>query len=115
MPSANSAAAADDASGHFSLSHTWREITSFAGAFQAAYFSCQRFPNMRNIKMTSSPRYPFSDLTLTEVERLIQVARVERGQAVRNFIVGLFHVRRQREAQAWPAGNEPALSLKPYC
>lgn len=65
--------------------------------------------------MTGSPRYPFSDLTPTEVERLIAVARAERARAIGTLFARLFRVRRQREAQVWPAGNEPALSVRTYC
>ena len=65
--------------------------------------------------MIDTPRYPFSDLTRDQVDRLMEVARVERSRAIGGFLAGLFRVRRQREAQVWPAGNEPALSVRTYC
>jgi hypothetical protein len=64
--------------------------------------------------MTGSSEYPFSDLSQIEVERLKKVAHLERSEAMRSFVAGLFRVRRQRETQAWPAANEPALSLRTY-
>jgi hypothetical protein len=65
--------------------------------------------------MTDTPGYPFSDLSRDQVERLIEVARVERSQAFRSFLAGLFRVRRQREAQVWTPAHAPALSLEPHC
>jgi hypothetical protein len=70
---------------------------------------------MRNIKMTGSTKYPFSDLTHTDVERLKKAAHSERSEAIRSRLASIFRVRRQRQAQAWPSHNEPALSLKAYC
>ena len=65
--------------------------------------------------MTGSSKYPFSDLTQTQVEQLIRAARVEQAHAVRAFLARLFHVRREREAQIWPPKNAPALSLSTHC
>jgi hypothetical protein len=64
--------------------------------------------------MTGRSEYPFSDLSQTDVEQLLRAARIERGRAIRSFIARLFRVRRQRDTQAWPAANEPALSLRTY-
>ena len=65
--------------------------------------------------MIDTPRYPFSDLTRDQVDRLIEVARVERSRAIGGFLAGLFRVRRQREAQVWTPAHAPALSFKAHC
>jgi len=65
--------------------------------------------------MNGSTKYPFSDMTHTEVEQLKKAAHLERSEAIRSLLASLFRVRRQRQAQAWPSHNEPALSLKAYC
>jgi hypothetical protein len=65
--------------------------------------------------MSDTPRYPFSDLSPVQVDRLIEAARIERSRALRSFLAGLFRVRRQREAQAWTPEHAPALSFKAHC
>jgi hypothetical protein len=65
--------------------------------------------------MTGSPRYPFSDLSRTEVDQLIEAARSERSRALRGLLARLFHVNRKREAQVWTPKNVPALSLDAHC
>jgi hypothetical protein len=71
--------------------------------------------------MTTSPRYPFSDLTSQEVQALIEVARQERARAIGAVFSTLFDLpralrlpARRREAQVWPSKGVPALSLKAY-
>ena len=71
--------------------------------------------------MTTSPRYPFSDLTSDEVRALTDSARQERARAIRAFFAmllalpGTFRLpERQREAQVWPPQGVPALSPKTY-
>jgi integrase len=66
---------------------------------------------MRNIKMTASPRYPFSDLTPDELQALIAAARRERARAVHSFIARLLGLRRKQEAGGWTARGVPALGL----
>jgi hypothetical protein len=62
--------------------------------------------------MIDTPKYPFSDLSRVQVDRLMEAARIERAGAVRSFLARLFRVRRQREAQVWPPQHAPALSFK---
>jgi hypothetical protein len=72
--------------------------------------------------MTASPHYPFSDLTPEQLQRLLQAARHERAEVMRRFfgrlLRGWHHTLpwppRRREAQAWPAKSQPALSLTVY-
>jgi len=43
--------------------------------------------------MIVSPAYPFSDLPVEELERLIESARTERARTIRTMFLGLFRSR----------------------
>ncbi len=69
--------------------------------------------------MTGSPRYPFSDLTPTEVERLIACARAEQGPrhsepCLRGFSgsVGSARPRSGRPATNRPSASEPTAEAQ---
>lgn len=65
---------------------------------------------------------PFSDLTIEQIQSLMQAARVERAEAVRDAFAALFRTARrvlawparQREAQVRTPHGAPALNLTVY-